>query len=311
MPKLAAIGLVALSVLAPSVLAQAATADTAATDVTIETSTGPATLAVAPETVAVFDLAALDTLTALGVPIAGVPNNLYLPMFDDLTKGATPVGTIFEPDFEALAVMQPDLIVVGGRSSEQLGPVSDIAPAIDMTLIGDDLVTEARDRIAAYGALFGREDRATALTRQLDDKLSAARDAAADRGTALILLTNGGKISAYGRDSRFGWIHEALELPQAHPGLDVAPHGQAVSFEFIAETDPDWLLVVDRGAAIGADGESARATLDNPIVAGTKAAQSGQIIYLDAGPLYISGGGAASMMHTLDELTEAFSATES
>ena len=38
--------------------------------VTIETATGPVELEAAPETVAVYDMAALDTLDALGVPVA-------------------------------------------------------------------------------------------------------------------------------------------------------------------------------------------------------------------------------------------------
>ena len=108
-----------------------------------------------------------------------------------------------------------------------------------------------------------------------------------------------------------GWLHGALELPEAHPGLTAEAHGHAISFEFLAETDPDWLLVIDRGAAIGAEGEAAAATLDNPIVARTKAAQQGHIVYLDAGPLYIAGGGAGSMIHTLDEIVAAFSKSES
>ena len=149
------------------------------------------------------------------------------------------------------------------------------------------------------------------MTGDLDAKLAEAKEAVAGKGTGLIVLTNGGKISAYGANSRFGWLHGALDLPEAHPGLEDDTHGQAISFEFIAETDPDWLLVIDRGAAINADSQSAQATLDNPLVARSKAAQRGHILYLDAAPMYISGGGASSMMHTLDEIISAFGTSES
>ncbi|WP_417743721.1 siderophore ABC transporter substrate-binding protein [Salipiger sp.] len=276
--------------------------------VTIETAVGATEVPAQPESVVVFDAAAVDTIAALGQPIAGLPSPLYLDGIDAAKASADVVGTLFEPDFEALAVMQPDLIVVGGRSSEQRAPLSQIAPTIDMTIWGEDMVAQARDRIAAYGTLFGKEDAAAQLTETLDAKIEAARAAVAGKGDGLILLTNGGKISAYGANSRFGWLHGALDLPEAHPGLSDDTHGQAISFEFIAETDPDWLLVIDRAAAIGADGEAAAATLDNPLVARSTAAQEGQIVYLDAAPLYISGGGASSMMHTLDEIISAFGA---
>lgn len=179
-----------------------------------------------------------------------------------------------------------------------------------MSIWGEHLVDQAKARIAAYGTLFRIEDRAEALTAALDEKIEAAQAATEGKGNALILLTNGGKISAYGVNSRFGWLHETLGLPEAHPELDAETHGQSVSFEFVAETDPDWLLVIDRGAAVGQGGEAAAATLDNPIMERTRAMQSGQVVYLDAGPLYIAGGGAASMMHTLDEMIAAFGAKD-
>ncbi|MHA7866688.1 MAG: siderophore ABC transporter substrate-binding protein [Salipiger thiooxidans] len=292
-------------------LACATAVSAAAETVTIDTATGSAELETAPETVVVFDAPSIDTLHALGQPIAGIPQPLYLSGIDDVVTSAETVGTMFEPDFEALAVMQPDLIIAGGRSSAQVEALSQIAPTIDMTIWGEGMVEQTRARIAAFGELFGKQAEAEALTGELDAKLAEAKEAVAGKGTGLIVLTNGGKISAYGANSRFGWLHGALDLPEAHPGLEDDTHGQAISFEFIAETDPDWLLVIDRGAAINADSQSAQATLDNPLVARSKAAQQGHILYLDAAPMYISGGGASSMMHTLDEVIAAFSTSES
>ncbi|EIE50157.1 ferrichrome ABC transporter periplasmic ferrichrome-binding protein FhuD-1 [Citreicella sp. 357] len=286
-----------------------------AQDVTIDTATGPVTLTQAPQSVVVFDAPSVDTISALGQPIAGLPSPLYMGSIGGMARvldAATPVGTLFEPDFEALAVMGPELIVAGGRSSTQLGPLSRIAATIDMTVdgAGGNMVSQTRGRIAAFGALFDREDAAAELTEALTAKLDEAAAAVKGKGKALVILTNGGKISAFGSGSRFGWLHDAVGLPQAHPGLQAETHGQAISFEFLAQTDPDWLLVIDRGAAIQADSQAARATLDNPIVARTRAAQNDRIVYLDAAPIYISGGGARSMMHTLDELIAAFSGAE-
>lgn len=280
-----------------------------AQDVTIETAAGPATVPASPDIVVVYDIAALDTLTALGVSIEGVTDKVYLDSLAPFAAQAQVVGTLFEPDFEALAVMQPDLIVAGGRSSSQVQALADFAPTIDMTIRGVGLLEQARARIAAYGALFEEEDKASALTSMLDAKVDEARVAATGKGNALILLTNGGKISAYGANSRFGWLHSEIGLPEAVEGLKAETHGQSVSFEFVAEADPDWLIVIDRGAAVGAEGQAAAASLDNPLIAGTKAAQNGRLIYLDATPLYIAGGGATALMHTLDEIVTAFGAS--
>lgn len=274
--------------------------------ITVETAAGPVSVAAVPETIVALDLAAIDTLSALGVTLDGVPDFTPPAYLAPAMDGVPTTGTLFEPDFEALAVMAPDLIVAGGRSQPMVDALSQIAPTLDMTITGTDVMAQARARIAAYGAIFGREAQAAELTADLETRLQAARAAVEGRGNALILMTNGGTVSAYGADSRFGWLHRDLGLPQAHEGITAENHGEAVSFEFIAEVNPDWMLVLDRGAAIGQAGQSAAATLDNPLVMGTTAGRSGQILYLDSGALYLAAGGAQSMAIVLDQITGAF-----
>ena len=277
-----------------------------AQDVTIQTSRGPVALPPAPASIAVLDIAALDSLTALGVPVAGVPDKLYQDHLTAGAKGAQVVGTLFEPDLEALALLAPDLVIAGGRSSTQVDALTPIAPTIDMT-IWEDVVGQGRDRIAAYGALFGKADKAADLIATRDSQIAQTAAAVQGKGKALILQTNGPKVSAYGKGSRFGWIHTALNLPEAHESLNPETHGDAVSFEFIAEVNPDWIIVIDRAAAIG-EPASAATTLDNPLVAGTTAGKKGQIVVLSSTPIYIAGGGYRSLMTTLGELLNAFGA---
>lgn len=287
-------------------LAAALWSPAGAEEVMIATAQGPVALQSPPQTVAVYDMAALDTLTALGVMPAGTIDNVTVPALRDAVIDVPPVGTLFEPDLEALANLGPDLVIVGGRSAPQLQAVAQVAPAIDMTL-GTDLLADAPARIEAYGTLFGKKAEAEALTADLEARLAALRAAAEGQGTALIVLTNGPKMSAYGRDSRFGWIFGAAGLAEAVEGLDQATHGQGISHEFIAEANPDWLLVVDRGAAIGEDGQGAEATLRSRLVEGTTAWQKGQVIYLDPAAAYISAGGYSAMTTLLDQLTKALS----
>lgn len=275
-----------------------------AEDVTISTATGAVTVPANPAVIAVLDIAAIDTLAALGVTPQGVPDKLYVPYLQDLAGQATVVGTLFEPDLEALATLGPDLIIAGGRSSTQVEPLSQLAPTVDMT-IWEDVVGEGRDRIATYGALFDKADAAADLTATLDAKLAEVTAAVQGKGKALIVQANGPKISAYGKGSRFGWIHTALGLPEAHEKLNPDTHGDSISFEFIAEVNPDWIIVVDRAQAIG-EQATATDTLANPLVAGTTAGQKGQIVYLSSTPVYIAGGGYTSLMTTLEELLAAF-----
>lgn len=272
---------------------------------TVETARGPAGVPIAPNTVAVLDVAAVDTLAALGVPVAGTLNTLYVDYLEQTASGAASLGTFFEPDLEALHALAPELIVVGSRSADQVTPLSRIAPVIDMT-ISSDVVSEGLARLEAYGEIFNREERAAHLKTGFETRMAQAQRAAAGKGTALIVMTNGPKISAYGKGGRFGWLHRTVGLPEAAPEIGSSTHGESISFEFIQEKDPDWLIVVDRLAAIGRPGEAAATTLDNVLVRGTRAWQAGRVIYVNSADIYIAGGGIQSMTRTLDQLITAF-----
>ncbi|SNR85745.1 siderophore ABC transporter substrate-binding protein [Puniceibacterium sediminis] len=276
-----------------------------AEEVQIETYSGPATVSVSPETTFVYDMSALDTLDALGVRNIVSISNTYLPY---LSGYEGEVGTLFEPDFEVIHAAAPDLVILGGRSMEHLKAVRRIAPAIDMTIWGTGLLEQCLARLEAYGVIYDKPKEAAALRAQLEQALAETTAAVAGKGNALIVMTNGPKISTYGGGSRFGWIHDAVGLPEAVSELEETTHGQAISFEFLRETDPDWLIVVDRVAAIGGDGTTARATLDNPLVRDMRAWQEGRVVYLDAGPIYIAGGGIQSILGTLATVQDAFAA---
>lgn len=273
----------------------------AAQMVTVQTYRGPVEVSAEPEVIAVLDVASLDTLTALGVTADGVAGPLYVDYLEEVAAGAVTVGTLFEPDQEALAVMAPDLIIAGGRSYEAVPTLAKIAPTIDMT-IWEDVVGQGLARLAAYGEIFGKEPEAKALAQSFEAKLESTRRQVAGQGRALIVMTVGPKISAYGANGRFGWLHTALDLPEAVPEVETTTHGEAISFEFIREADPDILIVIDRLAAIGQGGERARATLDNALVHETRAWKTGKVVYLDSAPLYIAGGGIQSMSMTLDQI---------
>ncbi|MFZ5735387.1 MAG: siderophore ABC transporter substrate-binding protein [Pseudomonadota bacterium] len=292
-----------ITVLAALALPAMASAET----IEIPTATGIVRVQAKPSRVAVFDMAALDTLDLLGVKAAGVPDRVFLPELKSAAAGGEVVGTLFEPNLEALSALDPDLIILGGRSSPKAKFTSRIAPTIDMTIDGQELVRDAEARLQAYGRLFGREQTAEEEKQKFNAAIAAARDAAKGKGRALIVMTNGPKISAFGLGSRFGWIHSTLQIEPAVTTMAPSIHGEAVSFEFVRKADPDWLIVVDRAMAIGAGDNQARATLDNELVRDTRAWKSGRVIYLPSADLYIAGGGIQAMTRVLAALTRGFS----
>ncbi|AXI80512.1 ABC transporter substrate-binding protein [Peterkaempfera bronchialis] len=89
-----------------------------------------------PQRVVVLDTDALDSAVTLGVtPVgattvaAGAPLPDYLPA--DKVKGITAVGTIGEPNLEAIAALKPDLILSSQvRDEKRYDELSKIAPTV-------------------------------------------------------------------------------------------------------------------------------------------------------------------------------------
>lgn len=277
-----------------------------AEEIRISHAQGETVLPRRPEKVLVYDLASLDTLHALGVPVAGVPGSNIPDHLAEYRGGDyLKIGTLFEPDYEAVAAAKPDLILIAGRSSPRYGELSRIAPTIDLTIAPDKFLKGARANAETLGRIFGKQAEVHEKLAALDASIARLREAAAGAGKAMVVMTNGGKVTAYGPGSRFGWIHDDLGFVPAVADVQSATHGEAVSFEFLAEANPDWLFVVDRDAAVGRADSAASKTLDNELVAETKAAKSGHIVYVDTARWYLVGGGLDALQVIVDQMASA------
>jgi len=281
--------------------------------VQIKHASGTTAVPLNPKKVVVLDATTLDNLAALDVSVAGVPtmSTTAKPLPRQLARynAAQKVGTLFEPDHEKIFGLKPDLIIVGGRSQAKYAQLARIAPTIDMTVDRTRLLDSAKANVTLLGNLFGKQARAKELMGKLDASIATLKSQAANAGTGLIVLTTGGKMSAYGPGSRFGILHDSFGIKPAVGKLDTSNHGQAISFEFIQKTNPDWLFVIDRDAAIGREGASAARFLDNELVRQSTAWKNKQVVYLDGFNWYTLGGaGITAMQENVDQLSKALGA---
>ncbi|MGY1704174.1 siderophore ABC transporter substrate-binding protein [Geodermatophilus sp. SYSU D00697] len=266
-----------------------------------------------PERIVVFDMASLDTIGALGGEVAGAPLDSvpgYLEQY--LADDAFNAGTLFEADLVEIESQQPDLIVIGGRSSALYEDLSEIAPTVDLGLRGS--YTETLERNATFlGEVLGAEDEAAAAIDEVEAGIEEAKAATAEAGTGLGIMVSGGELSAMapagedasGRGARGGLIYDAFGVQPVVEDIQAATHGEPVSFEFLLETNPDHLWVVDRDAATGEEGaQAAAAVLDNDIVEQTTAFQNDQIHYLDPVAWYVVFGGIDTTKIMIDDVLQ-------
>jgi iron complex transport system substrate-binding protein len=285
--------------------AESETAAASATEIKVTHAQGTTEVPVNPEKVITFDIASLDTLDALGVDVAGLPQQ-NVPEYLNEYAGEEYLnaGTLFEPDYEAVNAAEPDLIIVANRSAEAYEELSKIAPTIDLTLDWENYLPSFRTNVETLAEIFEKENEAAEALDEIDGKIAQAKKLTTDAGTGLIIMTNAGEINAFGSGSRFGWLHDELGLTPAIDDVEAATHGDPVSAEFILETNPDWLLVIDRDAAVGESGSTAEQVLDNEVIAGTTAWQNDQVIYLDSVPFYVVMSGLTAVNQMVDQITD-------
>lgn len=289
-----------------------AAATASAADITVKHAQGETKVAERPAKIVVFDIVSLDTLNALGVTgVVGVPSGNKPDYLADFAGGkVAEVGTLFEPDYEAVAAAAPDLIIVGGRSAAKYADLSKIAPTIDMTVDNTRFLPSAEANVRTLATLFGKETEAEAALKKIDDDIAALKAKTPSAGKTLFILTTGGRMSAFGPGSRFGLIYSDFGFQPATLSARAesdrpATHGQPMTFEYILETNPDTLIVLDRDAAIGRNGEAARKLLDNEIVRQTTAWKNNRALYVDGVLWYLAPGGLTSLQKTVEELDAA------
>lgn len=262
-----------------------------------------------PEKVVVFDFGILDTLDQLGVEsVAGVAQGnipTYLEQYEDTEKYEN-IGTLKEADFEAIHAMDPDLIIISGRQAEMYNEFSDIAPTIHLGVDTTDYMNSFTTNMETVGEIFGKEAEVEEELAAINEQIEGIQEkTASSEEKGLIVLANEGKVSAYGAASRFGIIHDVFGVKQADEGIEASTHGQSITYEYILDTNPDMMFVVDRNAAVGNDA-SAKDSLENELVQKTNAYQNDKIIYLDPDYWYLSGGGLQSVSEMVNAIESAF-----
>jgi iron complex transport system substrate-binding protein len=163
-----------------------------------------------PERVVVLDTGELDSAVALGVkpvgavePIAGAGFPAYLA---DAVNGAKIVGTIEQPNIEAIAALEPDLILSSKLRHEAIyDQLSRIAPTVFTKEVG----VAWKENFALHGRALGHQDEARRLqteyetkARELGDELGEKRA----RTAVSVVRSVGDEVRIYEKANFIGTI---------------------------------------------------------------------------------------------------------
>ena len=254
-----------------------------------------------PKRVIVFDYGLLDIVDAVGGNVVGVvKDNLpqSLKKFND--KKYTNIGTLFEPNYETLIKLKPDLILISGRQEKVYKELNKIAPTIYLTVDGPTYMNDLKKNSLLIGDIFNKKSVVEGKLASIDKSIKSLNKKTTNNN-AMFLLVNGNALSVYGKGSRFDMLYSVFGFKSADTNIPVDNHGNKVSYEYILSKNPDYLFVLDRSKLIDSK-ITAKETLDNNLIKSTKAYKNKKIINLNLENWYLASGGLTVTENIIKEI---------
>lgn len=269
----------------------------------------------APRNAVVYDLASLDTMQALGIPVVGVPKAqypAYMAGYGDAKYAVA--GSLFEPDYDALSQIKPDLIIVGGRSAAKADVLGKVAPTLNLSVNKDQMLEDIESNITKIAQLYGKQEEGKALVAKINKEVTELRALASQAQPGLLLMAVNERIMPNAPGSRFGFLFDVFGAKSAITAKDVPPRGTAYTFDDVAKLNPEWIYVIDRNTGTGsAAGGGAiipsQKVFDNDKIKSTAAGQKGQVVFLDPKGWYLMGStGPTALLNNIAQLKQAYQA---
>jgi iron complex transport system substrate-binding protein len=217
---------------------------------TVEHAMGTTEIPERPERVVVLDTGELDSVLSLGVtPVGAVTTDVSSGFLSYLAEDAADVqevGTISEPNLEAIAALEPDLILSNKTRHEALyEQLSQLAPTVFAERVG--VVWKDNFRLAAEA--MGLEGEAATALEEYEADAAALGEAVGDpAGTTVSALRFvEGLVRVYTPESFIGTVLADAGLAQTQLPTDRTPAFAELSTEQLTDADADIVLFSSYG----------------------------------------------------------------
>ena len=264
---------------------------TQASSVSIEANDGTVDIKLPVTRAASLDNRTFEVLAQWNVPLVAAPKKLIPSTItayngDDIAD----VGMHRDPNLEALVAAEPDLIISGQRFSKYDAQIKELAPDVPLINLepreGQPFDQELIREVTDLGEIFGKQDEAKKLVDDFNASIERAKNAYDGTSTVMAVDVSGGNIGyvAPGKGRTWGPVFDLLDLKPALEieGATDSHTGDDISVEAIAESNPAWMLVLDRDAAITKDGSNTPAETvisGNAVLQNVTAISTGQVVY--------------------------------
>jgi iron complex transport system substrate-binding protein len=274
------------------------------TGYTVEHAMGSTTMEKTPEKVVILTNEGTEALLALGVTPVGAVQSWtgdpwYKHIADDM-KDVKVVGVESQVNVEAIAALQPDLIIGNKMRQEAIyEQLSAIAP----TVFAEDLRGNWKNNFELYAKAVNKEEKGQEVLAAYDQRIEDLKAELGDKVDMEVSMVRfmAGDVRIYHKDSFSGVILEQIGFarPESQNKEDFAEKG--VTQERIPAMDGDILFYFTYEEGDGKASEVEKEWIENPLFKNLEVSKSGQVYKVDDA-IWNTAGGVKAANLMLDDL---------
>lgn len=246
---------------------------------------------------------ATEDLLALGItPVGAARSANSDPWYSYISAqlaGTTVIGEELAPDLEAVAVLQPDLILGNKRRHEK---IYDQLSAIAPTVFAESIQGTWKDNLALYADAVGRADAGAALLEGYNARIATIRQGLGEHvnDTVSVVRFLAGQSYAYFPASFSGAVLADIGFsrPATQQGEGLA---EKITKERIGELEADQILHFTYETGDGLANDEARSWMQEPLWLNLQAAKDGHV-HAVSDAVWATAGGLMAAELALDDI---------
>ncbi|PAE25648.1 iron-siderophore ABC transporter substrate-binding protein [Bacillus sp. 7894-2] len=274
------------------------------TGYTVEHAMGTTKLDKAPEKVVILTNEGTEALLSMGVtPVGAVQSWTGDPWYDHIAddmKDVQVVGTESEVNVEAIAALQPDLIIGNKMRQEKIyDQLNDIAP----TVFAETLRGDWKENFELYAKAINKEEEGKKVLADYDSRIEEIKTSLGDKLNQEVSIVRfmAGDVRIYHKDSFSGVILDQIGLarPESQNVNDFAEKN--ATKERIPAMDGDVLFYFTYETGDGEANKLAKEWIEDPLFKNLKVAQEGNVHEV-SDTIWNTAGGVIAANLLLDDI---------
>ncbi|MBT2687510.1 iron-siderophore ABC transporter substrate-binding protein [Bacillus sp. ISL-47] len=274
------------------------------TSYTVEHAMGTTTLEKTPEKVVILTNEGTEALLSMGItPVGAVQSWTGDPWYEHIAddmKDVQVVGTESEVNVEAIAALQPDLIIGNKMRQEKIyDQLNDIAP----TIFAETLRGNWKENFELYAKAINKEEDGQKVIADYDSRIEEIKTNLGDKLSQEVSIVRfmAGDVRIYHKDSFSGVILDQIGLarPESQNVDDFAEKN--ATKERIPAMDGDVLFYFTYETGDGEASQLEKEWIEDPLFKNLKVAQEGNV-YQVSDTIWNTAGGVISANLLLDDI---------